>query len=137
MDNNMKVNTIILVSNDAGFLYLLGLSLESRGLNVTSAPTGVEAVKILKVKNFGMMITDFNMPGLNGIELAIAAKELQQSIQIIIITPEHLPDIIESATNAGISQIFSKPVNISRLMAFVRSVLQIRQPAVSRKYLET
>ena len=84
-----------------------------------------------------MMITDFNMPGLNGIELAIAAKELQPSIQIIIITPEHLPDIIESATNAGISQIFSKPVNISRLMAFVRSILQIRQPAVSRKYLET
>jgi CheY-like chemotaxis protein len=122
----MKMNNILLVSNDAGFLYLLGLTLESRGLNVTRATTGVEAVEILKVNFFGMMITDFNMPGMDGIELAIAAKNMQPAIQIIMISADLSPDIIETAANADISKIVSKPVNVMKLFAIIRSALRLR-----------
>jgi len=125
-DINMKMNNILLVSNDAGFLYLLGLTLESRGLNVTRATTGVEAVEILKVNFFGMMITDFNMPGMDGIELAIAAKNMQPAIQIIMISADLSPDIIETAANADISKIVSKPVNVMKLFAIIRSALRLR-----------
>jgi len=107
-------------------LYLLGLTLESRGLTITTAPSGVEAVEILKGKNISMMITDFNMPSMNGIELAIAAKELQPAIQIIMITAGWLPDITETAANADISKIVSKPVNVMKLFAVIRSSLRLR-----------
>lgn len=72
------------------------------------------------------MITDFNMPGMDGIELAIAAKNMQPAIQIIMISADLSPDIIETAANADISKIVSEPVNVMKLFAIIRSAFRLR-----------
>ena len=106
------MKSILLVDDDTCCLNLLGIILESNGLKVTKAGNGVEAIDILKKVNFDVMITDFHMPGKNGIQLAKKVKKLHMGIFIILVTAGLSPDVVEAAANAGISQVLSKPFNL-------------------------
>jgi len=122
----MRRKNILLVDNDMSYLFLLSNILEFKGIEVTKATNGIEAVEMLEKRNFGMMITDFDMPGMNGIELAMKVRELYPDIHIVMITGELSPDVVEAAANSGISQVLSKPVNVMRVLAVIRSILRMR-----------
>lgn len=125
-DIKMRRKNILLVDNDMSYLFLLSNILEFKGIEVTKATNGIEAVEMLEKRNFGMMITDFDMPGMNGIELAMKVRELYPDIHIVMITGELSPDVVEAAANSGISQVLSKPVNVMRVLAVIRSILRMR-----------
>ena len=80
-------------------------------------------METLKHNKFKMMITDFNMPGINGVELATKAKEIHSDMRIVLVTGGDLSEIVEAAANAGISEMFSKPVELQRFLAVIRSSL--------------
>lgn len=126
MDTKMRTKNILLADDNENYLYILSIIFESKGIKTTKATNGIKAVKILEQRNFDMLITDFNMPVMNGIELAMKAKKLHPDIYIIMITGGLSSDVVEMAANAGISQMLSKPVNALHLLATIRSVLRIR-----------
>lgn len=114
-----RINVLI-VDDDVNFLYVLGLLLESKDLEVTSASRGAEAVDIVRKTTFDMVITDFSMPGMNGLELAAAVKELHPDLPVMMVTCEVTSDLIEMATDVGICRVLDKPVNVGRLLAGIR-----------------
>ncbi|WP_458250584.1 response regulator [Geobacter anodireducens] len=114
-----RINVLI-VDDDVNFLYVLGLLLESKGLEVTSASRGAEAVDIVRKTTFDMVITDFSMPGMNGLELAAAVKELHPDLPVMMVTCEVTSYLIEMATDVGICRVLDKPVNVGRLLADIR-----------------
>lgn len=120
------MKNILLVDDDIGFLYMLKFALKYEGLNVVTATNGVEALEVLTKSNFDIMITDLNMPNMNGIELTIAVKQQLPEIPVIMITGDYLPEVIESASKAGISLILSKPFKIMNLLVFIREELRKR-----------
>lgn len=122
----MKRKSIIIVDDDISYLLLLSSIIESKGFEATKATSGIDAIEIIKKSSFSMMITDFNMPGMNGIELAMKAKELYPDIHIVMITGELSPNVFEAAVKSGISQILSKPINVTRLFAVIRSSLRVK-----------
>lgn len=126
LGNKMRMKRILIVDDDISYLFLLSSILESKGIETTKATNGIEAVGLLEKTNFSMMITDFNMPGMNGIELALKARELCPDIHIVMITAELSPELLEAAAKSGISQILSKPVNVMRVFAVIRSSLRMR-----------
>jgi DNA-binding NtrC family response regulator len=122
----MRNNNILLVDDDTSCLHLFSILLESKGFAVTIATNGNIALEILAKYGFGMLITDYNMPGMNGIELSIKVKEQYPDIYILMITADITSYLVEAAANAGISQIISKPINISKLLPIIRSSLRMR-----------
>ena len=70
-----------------------------------------------------MIITDFNMPEMNGVELATKVKELSLDLRIVLVTGGDLSKIVEAAANAGISEMFSKPIELQGFLAVIRSSL--------------
>lgn len=117
----METSHILLVDDDRNYLYLLGVILESKDLEVSKAVNGFEALELLRTARFDLIITDYRMPRMNGIELAAKAKELHPTIPIIMITCEVMPDIVELAAEVGISRLLSKPVKIGSLLADITS----------------
>jgi CheY-like chemotaxis protein len=115
----MKKNNILLVDDDVNYLYLLSEILERKSIKTTKASKGIEAIGLLKKVNFDIIITDFNMPDMNGIELAATVKELHPHIPIIMVSAGMSPDVVEMAANAGISQILPKPINVARLLTAI------------------
>lgn len=121
----MGMNRILLVDDDESYIHLLSIILESQGIEATIATNGLQALNLLGKTPYRMLITDCNMPGMDGIELATKTKALYPEIQIVMITCDLLSDVIEPAARAGISRILSKPVNVIQLLAIIRSTLRI------------
>jgi DNA-binding NarL/FixJ family response regulator len=60
---------------------------------------------------------------MSGLELAVKVREQHPKIDVVLVTANELSDIVEDAADAGISRIFSKPVNMETLVTTIRSSL--------------
>ena len=115
----MNTKDILLVDDDINYLHLLGTLLKFEGFDVSTTSDGIKALETLKHNKFKMMITDFNMPEINGVELATKVKELRSDMCIVLVTGGDLSEIVEAAANAGISEIFSKPMELQSLLTVI------------------
>lgn len=122
-EKDMETTRILLVDDESSLLYLLSFVLEADGIKTEKATNGAEAVAALEGMDFDLIITDFNMPGMHGVELAKIAKKRLPHIPIIMITGEIGPDIVEMAGKAGISRTLYKPLNMEKLLATIRHFL--------------
>jgi CheY-like chemotaxis protein len=119
----MKTRDILVVDDDISNLLLFRLLLEFEGFDVATAADGIKALEMLENSDFRMVITDFNMPKMSGLELAVKVREQHPKIHVVLVTANELPDIVEDAADAGISRIFSKPVNMETFVTTIRSSL--------------
>lgn len=119
----MKTRDILIVDDDITFRFLFKSLLESEGFDVAIASDGIKAMEKLETHDFRMVITDFNMPEMNGLELAVKIREQHQEIPVVLVTGDELSGIVEAAAGAGISRIFSKPVDCKTFMATISSAL--------------
>jgi len=119
----MKTKDILLVDDDIDYLQLFSTILESEGFDVSTASGGINALETLKHNKFKMMITDFNMPEINGVELATKVKEQRSDMRIVLASGGDLSEIVEDAANAGISELFSKPIKLQKFLEVIRSSL--------------
>jgi CheY-like chemotaxis protein len=119
----MKTRDILVVDDDISNLLLFRLLLEFEGFDVATAADGIKALEMLENSDFRMVITDFNMPKMSGLELAVKVREQHPKIHVVLVTANELSDIVEDAADAGISRIFSKPVNMETFVTTIRSSL--------------
>lgn len=119
----MKMNDmsreVLIVDDDPFYLYSLQSVLACEGVQTVSARCGEEAIVALKEFPFTTMITDFNMPGMDGLELALIAREFQPGIHIVLMTGDISPDISNLAARAGISRVLGKPCSLAQLKELV------------------
>jgi CheY-like chemotaxis protein len=103
------MNEILIVDDDRDYLGLVGNLLRQEGMNVCCVSSGEEGLARLKEGVFSLMITDYNMPGLNGIELARKAVEIVPQMPIIMSTGDMSPEISRLAEEVGIVAVLDKP----------------------------
>lgn len=128
----MKTKDILLVDDDIYYLHPLSVLLKSEGFDVSITSDGIKALEALNHNKFRIMITDFNMPKINGVELAAKVKEMHSDMRIVLVTGGDLSEIVEAAANAGISEMLSKPIELQSFLAVIRRCCaQIRQEAGS------
>jgi len=96
--------------------------LERLGYRVTAFPTGNDALEFLRLhpQEVDVIVSDFSMPGLDGIELAQAAWALRPGLPFVLLSG--YGDTHEAA-GAGIRYILAKPFSMSALSATVREAL--------------
>ena len=88
MSTSVDPRTVLVVEDEVLVLYLLADALEEEGFRVVSAANGAEALEAFAtVEREGghvdVLFTDVNMPGIDGLELARRARELQPDLPII------------------------------------------------------
>ena len=116
----MNTCSILIVDDDELYLGLVKSIVQGAGVNARYATSGEEAVGILKESFFATLITDLQMPGMNGYQLALTAKGLQPEIDIVMITGSESPDVPRLAGLAGISKVMAKPVGAAQIREIVR-----------------
>lgn len=82
----MEKYKILLVDDDKTILSVFSKSLEHAGYSVSTALGGAEALQIISALSFHLLITDLNMPGINGINVLQAAKQQHPESVAIILT---------------------------------------------------
>ena len=103
--------TIMIVDDSASIRMVVRLTLEGKGFNVIDASDGVEALKKLNGVKIHLLITDVNMPNMDGITLVQEAKKLPEYkfTPMMMLTTEVSDDKKAQGRNAGAKAWLVKP----------------------------
>ncbi len=93
--------------------------------NVDEAADGTEALGKLRAKRYGLVISDWNMSPMTGLELlqAVRADARLASLPFIMITAESKTENVVAAKQAGVSNYIVKPFNAETLQGKIEKVL--------------
>jgi two-component system chemotaxis response regulator CheY len=105
---------------------LLGIYLKSSGFDVVFAENGLDAIEKLATHTVNLVMTDLNMPYMDGIELVktLRADPNWSSLPIIMVTTEADPEEREKAFAAGANDYMVKPVSAERIAQNVKNILK-------------
>lgn len=117
--------TIMTVDDSASVRMMVNFTLKELGYEIIEAENGVEALRKLDKKHIHMLITDINMPELDGISLVrkVRANPDYKFIPIIILTTESQMDKKSAGKEAGATGWIVKPFKPEQLVAVVKRVL--------------
>jgi len=117
--------TVLAIDDALTMRKLVSFTLRTAGLDVVEAPDGSDAIEILKTRTFDLIITDVNMPKLNGIEFTRQARQLPngKTVPILMLTTESDAEKKNLARAAGASGWIVKPFQQGQLLAVVGKVL--------------
>jgi two-component system chemotaxis response regulator CheY len=123
VDKNMKV---LIVDDYKTMLRILRNLLRQLGfMNVEEASDGAAALKLLREHQFGLVISDWNMEPMTGIQLLreVRADENLKHVPFIMVTAESKSENVIAAKEAGVSNYIVKPFNAETLHSKMVSVL--------------
>jgi CheY-like chemotaxis protein len=124
MNDNKNVR-ILVVDDSKVVLSIVCKLLTSLGYETVAAEDGRKALRILKSNNdLNLVLTDINMPDMDGWELALCIKSLKPDIMIIALTGEPPNNILPKLNGSGISHALFKPLKIDHLNEIVDTILQ-------------
>ncbi len=107
---------VLLVDDEELFLTTLAERLEVRGMQVTMATTGVDAVSTVDNQDFDLVVLDLSMPGIDGLETLKRIKAKQPDAEVIMLTGEGSIRTSIEAMKLGAEDFLQKPVNITELV---------------------
>ena len=115
---------VMTVDDSATVRKVLQMTLEEAGYDVVEAVDGVDALKKLSSESVDMLVTDLNMPNIDGINLIqeVRQKPGNRFMPIIMLTSEAQPEKKSAGKAAGASGWITKPFNPAQLLAVVRMV---------------
>jgi sigma-B regulation protein RsbU (phosphoserine phosphatase) len=131
--NGSRMN-ILVVDDEKTTLTLLLYLLQEFGADVTAVLTAEEALTHLRShpSEVDLLITDINMPGINGFDLLKMVRQLSPAMPVIVLTGREDREAVRQALQLGANDYLDKPVHKTTLFQSVERVLQ----SSPRKHLE-
>jgi DNA-binding NtrC family response regulator len=132
MKKNSSINigkkTILLVEDDAGNREIMAEMLSDMGYLVVAGEDGASALTIIqKSAGIDLVITDYNMPGMSGLDLAMALRQILPAVPIIMVTAYSSIENFFRSMSLGVFEYVNKPINMREFERVVRAAL--REPA--------
>ena len=119
-----KIKTIMVVDDEAGIRDLLFDILSGEGFEVTLAKNGKDSLKQMKNHRYDLVITDMNMPGLDGLGLLKRMKRAGRREKIIVMTGDPFDQSDFEKEIPPIYMQLKKPFHMTQFLEVVTSVLR-------------
>lgn len=119
--------SILIVEDSATMRSLIVSTLEDLGdYEITEAGSGFEALKILPAHSFDLIITDINMPDINGLELInfVRKHPTYNKTPLIIVTTEKSEEDRKKGMALGANRYITKPFSPSDLQDAVKTLIE-------------
>ncbi len=128
---------ILVVDDDPFVAEMLAVILDADGYAVETAENGLQALeRMAAAPDTGLVVSDMNMPGMNGLELIARVRELNADVPIIILTGNNEISVAIQALNGGASDYLLKDENIQETIVIsVEKVLEKHQLRMKNRQL--
>lgn len=115
---------IMTVDDSRAVRLTIALTLKQAGHTIVEAACGEDALEVLKTAHVDLIISDINMPGMDGNELVrrIKADENYRAIPVIMLTTENARGRLAEAKAAGAVGWINKPFKSDELVAAVKTL---------------
>ena len=119
------LKTIMIVDDAVSIRGLASMTLENSGYNVIEARDGKDALSKISMEKINMVITDINMPVMDGIELirAMKANPQHKFIPVVILTKETEPEFKQQGREAGAKAWINKPFKPKAILSVVQKII--------------
>ncbi len=125
----------LVIDDDLATLEFMKFQLKDEGFEVTTAERGQRALDFVRETEFDIILTDLNLPDLNGIEMVKQSKQISPDTEIIMITGFGSMEKAIEATKAGAFHYVEKPVNFDELILLIGKAVERKQQAKEIKEL--
>ncbi len=118
----MEKLSILVVEDGETQREMLRDYLKDEGYPVSAAQNGEEALSKLREDCFDLVLTDYKMPGMDGLDLLAAAKELNPEVDVVVMTAYGTVERAVNAMKAGASDYISKPIDLEELQLLIQRI---------------
>jgi len=133
MKNKLLKNLkVLLVEDEQNLSRLLKDAIGDNFFSFSVAQDGIEGIEKFEKISPDIVITDINMPRLDGLDMANRLKEINPNIPIIILSAFSEKEKLFSAIDVGVTKYFLKPYDPDELLEYIESIA----PALGEKTIE-
>lgn len=123
----MPDNNILIIEDSPTMRQLISFALKRLpGVRIVEATDGVDALKKLSSEKFDLILTDINMPIMDGLKLVSLVRNdaNYRDVPIVVITTEGAKEDRERALALGANDYITKPIQANRILALAKSLLK-------------
>ena len=125
--------TVYVIDDDAALRDSLSFLLDAVGFDVRLFETALKFLDVLPSLDFGCVVSDVRMPGLDGIELLKRMKSDQSRFPIVIMTGHGDIPLAVEAIKLGAVDFLEKPFEDDRLIAVIEAAIRQGEPAAKNE----
>ncbi len=122
-ENRIK---LLMVDDEVKFLQSISKRLKLQNFDVTGASNGEEAIACAENGFFDVAVVDFQMPGMNGVQILKKLKDRHKYLEIIILTGHATIDSAIESTKLGAFQYLEKPYGFENLVEIIKDAYEAR-----------
>ena len=111
---------ILIVEDEPTMSWALAEGLSDDGYTIDTFRTAEEALLWLRSNHSDLVITDFRLPGLSGLDLATKLSRGRNAQPVIVVTAYGSADQVREFLRAGVAEVFPKPFHVDELRRAVR-----------------
>lgn len=125
-------NKVLVADDEIHIIHVVAIKLRNNGYEVIAANNGAEAYDLACREKPDVVVTDYQMPLMTGIELITKLRENEQTkdIPVILLTARSFAVTQEQQESLGVSSCLSKPFSPKELLKTIQDILYQRQLAV-------
>lgn len=112
---------VLIVDDDEKLLDVLAAVLASTSCSVMTARSGPEALKLLDVREFGLILADLRMPKMDGLQLLKSIPLFQPKAKVVLMSAYMSDETADSALDNGVYGCLHKPFTLAELRSVVDS----------------
>jgi two-component system, cell cycle sensor histidine kinase and response regulator CckA len=120
--------SIMLVDDDPVVRRAIARRLRQAGLDVDEAVNGLEALSLYTKRDYDLIVLDFDMPELDGLETQARLMDVDPSVRIVFVTGYADPERVAKARSAGALGLLEKPYRVGDLLEFTQKKFPSERP---------
>jgi DNA-binding NtrC family response regulator len=119
---------VLLIDDEVEFAAALSERLRLRNYDTKAVHTPDDALAIIQHYSPDIVLLDFKMPGMDGIEVLRIIRKMDPTIEVIMLTGQGDPGNLEEAMRIGIFEYLVKPIDINELVLKIEKAQKKRNP---------
>jgi DNA-binding NtrC family response regulator len=123
---------VLLVDDEEEFVETLAERMRNRGMEVATSNSGGEALKLVEIEPYDVVVLDLQMPGMDGIEVLERIKQRQPDIQVVLLTGHASVAKGVEAIKHGALEFLEKPIDLSKLSEVIHKAKAKKMILVER-----
>ena len=120
----MAAMNLLLVEDDMALIDSLSRSLTARGFSLMCSADGLEALQLLRKRNFDAVVLDLTLPHLDGLELLVRLRAGGCRVPVLVLTARSAVHERVAGLNAGADDYLAKPFDLEELLARLFALLR-------------
>lgn len=129
----MTKTKVLLIDDELDFLKVMGTRIQTWGYDVIEASSGKEGIDAIKSKNPDIIILDYMMPEMNGVEVLKEIRRIDKKLPVIMFTAYADRESMKKTEKLGVSSYIPKSSSYTNTQLKIKSAIEIIDKRLRKK----